>query len=125
MDEVLSSSDILVMMMPSLPETRRLMDAGRFARMKPGSIFINTARGALVDEKALYDALVSGHLQAAAIDVYETEPALPDNPLFTLPQIVTTPHTAAETYETYTSIGRITAEAVIDVLANRQPRNQL
>ncbi|CVI62266.1 phosphoglycerate dehydrogenase [Agrobacterium sp. TS43] len=125
MDEVLSSSDILVMMMPSLPETRRLMDAGRFARMKPGSIFINTARGALVDEKALYDAIVSGHLQAAAIDVYEMEPALPDNPLFTLPQIVTTPHTAAETYETYTSIGRITAEAVIDVLANRQPRNQL
>lgn len=124
-DEVIARADILCMLLPSLPETRCFMNADVFARMKNGAYFVNTARGALVDEAALADALTSGKLSGAAIDVYEREPSSADNPLFRLDRIVTTPHTAAETYETYTDIGAITATAVLDVLAGRTPKNLL
>lgn len=124
-DEVIGRADILCMLLPSLPETRRFMNADVFGRMKNGAYFVNTARGALVDESALASALSSGKLSGAAIDVYEREPSSADNPLFRLDRIVTTPHTAAETYETYTGIGAITARAVLDVLAGRVPKNLL
>ena len=124
-DEVISRADILCMLLPSLPETRRFMNADVFGRMKDGAYFVNTARGALVDEAALAGALTSGKLSGAAIDVYEREPSSAENPLFRLDRIVTTPHTAAETYETYTGIGAITATAVLDVLAGRTPKNLL
>ncbi|SCM76514.1 3-phosphoglycerate dehydrogenase [uncultured Pleomorphomonas sp.] len=124
-DEVIARSDILCMLLPSLPETRRFMNADAFGRMKDGAYFVNTARGALVDEDALAGALTSGKLAGAAIDVYEREPSSVDNPLFRLDRVVTTPHTAAETFETYTGIGAITATAVLDVLAGRTPKNLL
>ena len=124
-DEVIARADVLCMLLPNLPETRRFMNADVFARMKDGAYFVNTARGALVDEAALADALTSGKLSGAAIDVYQHEPSSADNPLFRLDRIVTTPHTAAETYETYTGIGAITATAVLDVLAGRVPKNLL
>ncbi|WP_196260118.1 phosphoglycerate dehydrogenase [Pelagibacterium limicola] len=123
--EVLSRSDIVCAMLPSLPETRHFMNAEAFECMKAGAYFINTARGALVDETALKTALDSGRLRGAAIDVYETEPVDPGNPLLNVPGLVTTPHTAAETYETYSSIGLITARAVVDALEGRVPRNLL
>ncbi len=124
-DTVLSSADILCMMLPSLPETRQFMNAEAFSKMKDGAYLINTARGALIDENALAAALESGKLRSAAIDVYETEPASPDNPLFSLPGIVTTPHTAAETYETYHGVGLLTANAILDVSAGKEPQNLL
>ena len=124
-DTVLASADILCMMLPSLPETRHFMNAENFAKMKDGAYLVNTARGALIDEKALAAALESGKLRSAAIDVYEQEPTSPDNPLFSLSGIVTTPHTAAETYETYHGVGLLTANAILDVLAGRKPRNLL
>lgn len=124
-DAVLSRSDIVCTMLPSLPETRHFMNADAFERMKRGAYFINTARGALVDEKALKAALDGGHIAGAAIDVYEREPVDPGNPLLSTARIVTTPHTAAETYETYSSIGVLTAQAVIDALEGRTPRNLL
>lgn len=124
-DEVIARADVLCMLLPNLPETRRFMNADVFAQMKDGAYFVNTARGALVDEAALADALTSGKLSGAAIDVYQHEPSSADNPLFRLDRIVTTPHTAAETYETYTDIGAITATAVLDVLAGRAPKNLL
>ncbi len=124
-DELLSHSDIVCMLLPSLKETRHFMDANAFGRMKSGAYFINTARGALVDEKALYTALDSGHLRGAGIDVYEHEPSTSDNPLFSLDNIVSTPHTAAETYETYAAVGAVTARAVLDVLAGREPECRL
>ena len=124
-DEVIARADVLCMLLPNLPETRRFMNADVFAQMKDGAYFVNTARGALVDEAALADALTSGKLSGAAIDVYQHEPSSADNPLFRLDRIVTTPHTAAETYETYTGIGAITATAVLDVLAGRVPKNLL
>ncbi|WP_226553671.1 phosphoglycerate dehydrogenase [Celeribacter naphthalenivorans] len=124
-DTVVAEADVLCMMLPSLKETHHFMNAETFAKMKDGAYFINTARGALVDEAALAEALTGGKLRAAAIDVYETEPTSVDNPLFSIPNILTTPHTAAETYETYHGVGLITAQAVLDVLAGKTPKNLL
>lgn len=122
-EEALTRGDIVSMHLPSLPETRHMMNDARFESMKRGAYFINTARGALVDEGALYRALKSGTIAGAAIDVYETEPVSADNPLFQLDNIITTPHTAAETEETYRRVGLVTAQALLDVFAGKQPDN--
>lgn len=125
LETVLSSSDVVSLHLPSLPETRRIMNDQRFAQMRPGSLFVNTARGALVDEMALVRALDSGHLAGAALDVYEVEPATSDNPLFAFQNVICTPHTAGETGETYAEIGVVTARAVLDVLDGRSPENRI
>lgn len=124
-EDILKKCDIVSMHLPHMEETHHFMNEDRFQQMKKGSYFINTSRGGLVDEKALYKALESGHLQAAAIDVYEQEPIQPTNPLFTLKNIITTPHTAAETYETYHLVGLVTAQAIIDVFQSNKPLNLL
>jgi D-3-phosphoglycerate dehydrogenase len=121
LEQLLGESDIVCLLLPSLNETRRFMNRTRFAMMKDGAYFVNTARGALVDEKALGEALTSGKLSAAAIDVYEVEPVSADNPLFRLNNVVTTPHTAAETYETYRAVGLHTAQAILDEFAGLNP----
>jgi D-3-phosphoglycerate dehydrogenase len=120
-EEVLRQSDALCLLLPSLKETHHFMNPKTFALMKKGAYFINTARGALVDEEALYSALKSGKLTAAAIDVYEVEPVSADNPLFLLPNIVTTPHTAAETFETYRNVGLHTAQSILDEFEGTNP----
>ncbi|TMV46137.1 phosphoglycerate dehydrogenase [Paenibacillus mesophilus] len=122
-DEVLSRGDIVSMHLPSLKETRHMMNDAAFAKMKRGAYFLNTARGALVDEQALYRALESRTIVGAAIDVYESEPVSADNPLFKLDNIITTPHTAAETAETYHRVGLVTAQALLDVFAGKEPAN--
>jgi phosphoglycerate dehydrogenase-like enzyme len=99
-NELLSRADILSLHVPSTAETRGTIGADAIARMKPGAILINTARGDLVDEAALAAALRSGHLAAAGLDVYAREPASADNPLFGLPDVVVTPHIAWLTPET-------------------------
>lgn len=125
LEEVLTRSDIVSMHLPSLPETQGMMNDARFASMKDGAIFINTARGALVQEEALYRALFSGKLSAAACDVFEEEPANPSNPLFTLENYIATPHTAAETFATYENVGLLTAQALLDVFDGKEPVNRL
>lgn len=124
-DEVLGRSDVVSMHLPSLKETHHMMNDEAFAKMKPGSFFVNTARGALVDEKALYRALKENKIAGAAIDVYEQEPAAADNPLFQLDNLITTPHTAAETVETYRRVSLVTAKALLDVFAGAEPANRL
>jgi D-3-phosphoglycerate dehydrogenase len=124
-DSVLRASHIVSVHLPSLPETRHTMNAAAFNKMPCGSYMINTSRGALVDEKALYEALESGHLAGAATDVYEVEPIEKSNPLLTLPNMLTMPHTGAETYETYHDIGLLTAQAIIDTFAGKKPANLL
>lgn len=124
-EDVLRQADIVCMLLPSLAETRQFMNDNTFPMMKDKAYFINTARGALVDEKALKTALETGKLTAAAIDVYEREPSSADNPLFKLDNTLTTPHTAAETYETYDEIGLFTAQAILDVFAGKAPQNLL
>ncbi|UQZ86294.1 D-3-phosphoglycerate dehydrogenase [Paenibacillus konkukensis] len=124
-DEVLRTSDIVSMHLPSLPETHHMMSDEQFAMMKPSAYFINTARGALVDETALYRALSGRVIAGAAIDVYEKEPVSADNPLFQLDNLVSTPHTAAETFETYHKVGLVTAQAILDVFAGKEPLHLL
>jgi D-3-phosphoglycerate dehydrogenase len=99
-----------------MPETRHTMNAYAFAKMKEGAFFINTGRGALVDDSALYDALKSGKLASAASDVFDPEPPLPDNKLFTLENFICTPHWGSDTIETIQKVGVITAQATVDVV---------
>lgn len=121
LDTLLAQSDVVSLHLPSTPETRHLIDADRIAKMKTGAYLINTARGALVDEKALYDALVAGKLSGAGLDVYEQEPVTEDNPLFTLPNTVLAPHVSALTYETNYNGGIICAQSIIRVAQGGKP----
>ncbi len=95
LDELLAQADILSIHVPLLESTRNLVNADAIAKMKDGAVIINTSRGGVVDEKALYDALVSGKLYGAGLDTHAKEPPDPDNPLFTLNQVVVTPHSGA------------------------------
>jgi D-3-phosphoglycerate dehydrogenase len=95
--EGLEQADIVTLHLPSNETTRGLVDAQFLARMKPGAVLINTARGTLVQEEALLAALRSRHLAAAGLDVFHQEPVDPANPLLQLPNVVITPHVAAAT----------------------------
>ncbi len=92
---LLSRADIVVCMLPLTPGTRSLIDAAVFAAMKPGAAFVNLSRGEVVDEAALVDALRSGQLSGATLDVFAHEPLAPDHPLWTLPGVLITPHLAS------------------------------
>jgi len=100
LDALLRESDVVSLHLPLTAETKRLIDAAAIARMKPGAVLVNTARGALVDEAALAEALARGHLGAAGLDVFEAEPVLADSPLLDLDNVVVTPHVAWLTQET-------------------------
>ena len=95
-EQVLAEADVVSVHMPLTPATRNLIGAAEFARMKPGAVLINTARGGVVDEAALLAALKNGHLGGAGIDVLATEPPPPDHPLLIadLPNLIVTPHVA-------------------------------
>lgn len=121
LDEVLHTSDYILIHLPVTPETKNIINDANIAKMKDGAYVINTARAPLVDEKAMYDALVSGKLRGYATDVYNKEPADISNPLFSLPNFIGTPHSAGETYENYRDTGIATARAVIDVFDGREP----
>lgn len=100
LDELLATADIVSLHVPLVPETELLIDAAALARMKPGAILVNTARGGLVDEAALIAALGSGRLRAAGLDVFADEPVPPDNRLLALDNVVLMPHVAWLTPET-------------------------
>lgn len=96
-EEVIETSDFVSLHLPLTPATRHILSADVIARMKPGAIVINTARGGLIDDAALAEALASGHLLAAGLDVFEGEPIGPDHALCAMPNVMLTPHISAGT----------------------------
>ena len=101
LEEVLRTSDFVSLHIPLLPSTRQCIGARELSLMKPTAFLINTARGAVVDEQALADAVNQGVIAGAGVDVYGTEPAVLDNPVFTAPRILCTPHSAALTPDSW------------------------
>ncbi|TMR06928.1 hydroxyacid dehydrogenase [Actinomadura soli] len=101
LDDLLRASDIVSVHVPLTGRTRHLLDADKLALLPPDAIVVNTARGAVIDEAALMDALASGHLGGAGLDVFEEEPVEPDNPLLALGNVVVMPHVAWLTGETW------------------------
>jgi D-3-phosphoglycerate dehydrogenase len=116
LDSVLSRCDILTLHVPLTDETRELIGARELAKLKPGSRVINCARGGLINEPALADALKSGHLAGAALDVFEQEPPPADHPLLTAPHLVCTPHLGASTVEAQRSVAIEAAQLLADFL---------
>lgn len=94
LDLALGAADVVVLTLPLTDRTAGMMDTGRFAALRPGAILVNVARGGLVQEQALLDALRSGHLAGAGLDVAPVEPLPPDHPLWSMPNVVVTPHIA-------------------------------
>jgi phosphoglycerate dehydrogenase-like enzyme len=101
LEEILATCDIVTLHLPLMTETRHLIDAAALRRMKPSAILVNAARGGIVDEAALYDALAAGRLLAAGIDVFEEEPPKEKLRLAELPNVVLTPHIAAGTRDAF------------------------
>jgi phosphoglycerate dehydrogenase-like enzyme len=123
LDTLFRESDFLTVNCPLTESTRRLVDESRFALMKPTAYFINTARGPIVDERALYDALASGRIAGAGIDVFEVEPTPPDNPLLSLDNLIVTPHHICLTDECIDTVAACVFSACRDVAAGRVPKH--
>lgn len=122
LDELFATADVVSLHCPLTPATRGLVNAARLARMKPTAILVNTARGDIVDEGALIDALTEGRLFGAGLDVFVGEPGI-DPRLLTCPRLTLAPHIGSATTETRTAMAQLCADAVIAVLSGRRPGN--
>ncbi len=123
LEELLGRSHVVSLHTPLTEATRGLIGAAEFALMRSDAILVNTSRGAVVDSEALVDALTAGEIQAAAIDVHESEPLAPGHPLMEFDSVVLTPHLAWYSEESYEELKRRTVANVVDVCAGRAPRN--
>src|SRR5919106_409100 len=121
MAELLHRSDVITVHTPLTAQTRNLLGRAQLEATKPGAFVLNVARGGIVDEAALADALASGHLAGAAVDVFSTEPMTPDNPLRAAPNLVLTPHLGASTAEAQDRVGLEMAEQVLMALSGVTP----
>jgi D-3-phosphoglycerate dehydrogenase len=121
LDELLARADVISLHLALNDETRGLIDARRLAQAKPGVILVNTARGALVDEAALLDALRSGHIRHAGLDVFLAEPLKPDHPLAQMDQVTLTSHAAFRTLEASETLMRRAIDIAGRIVAARAP----
>jgi glyoxylate reductase len=120
---LLAEADFVSLHVPLLPETRGLFNAKMFSQMKPTSFLINTARGPVVDEAALVQALENKQIAGAALDVYENEPKI--HPGLKRPNVVLAPHIASASLDTRTKMARMAAENVVALFKGRRPANIL
>jgi len=123
LDDLLSRSDVVTLHPRVTEETKGIMNAETFAKMKQGAIFVNTARGPLVDYDALYEALTSGHLGSAMLETFAVEPVPADWPLLQLPNVTLTPHIAGASVRTVTYAAEMAAEEVRRYIAGLPPVN--
>ncbi len=122
-DEVVSRADFLSLHCPVLDDTRGMVDKDFLAKAKKGAFLVNTARGELVDEAALLDALKSGQLRGAALDALRSEPPAADDPLLALDNVIVTPHTGAHADSATNAMGRGALDDCLAVLGGGKPRN--
>jgi len=121
--ELLQQADFICLTLPLTAETEGLIGAEEFALMRPESIFINISRGKVVDETALIEALRTGQIRAAGLDVFEREPLQTDSPLLTLNNVVATPHMGSATNETREAMARCAVDNLLMALAGERPKN--
>ena len=121
LNSLLSECDLVTLHVPLTEETKHLIGKAELASMKKDAILVNTSRGGVVDEAALYDALKSGRLSGAGLDVWETEPPPKDHPLLELPNVVATPHAAGGTLDTQVRSSMQVAQQVVDALRGKPP----
>ncbi len=117
--EALGEADFVTLHMPGQPDGAPVLGRAEFAAMKPGAYLVNTARGTLVDEDALFDALTGGHLRGAGLDVTRQEPPQPDNPLLGLENLVLTPHMASLTEEGVARMAMASVQNCLDAIDGR------
>jgi glyoxylate reductase len=123
LDELLREADFVVVTVPLNAETRGMFGAREFALMKPTSVFVNVARGPVVDEAALYDALQAGRPWAAGLDVFDNEPIRADHPLLSLPNLVATPHVGSGTTRTRVLMATTAAHNLVAALSGQPVPN--
>ena len=121
-EDLLERSDVVTLHIRLTAETARLIDARALARMRPGAYLINTARGEVVDEQALIEALSSGALGGAALDTYDQEPLPAGSPLRRLSNVLLSPHVAGQTSAALVRVAICAAQAILDEFAGRQPK---
>ena len=121
LEEVFRQSDFVSVNCPLTDDTRGLVNAERLALMKPTAFLINTARGPIVDQSALTEALTSKRIAGAGLDVFQDEPSAADDKLFGLPNVIVTPHSLCWTDQCFADIGAADIRAVVDVLAGEAP----
>lgn len=122
LDSLLAESDIVSLHVPLNEETRHMINSETLSKMKKGSFLINTARGAVVNEHDLVEALKSGHLAGAALDVFDNEPNISAE-LLSLPNVITTPHIASATHEARDKMGEMAVSAILDCLEGKIPES--
>jgi len=125
LDAAVARADFITIHCPKTPETTGLFDAARLAHMKRTAFIVNTARGGIIDEKALYDVLKANRIAGAALDVFDQEPTPQDNPLLTLPNFIAAPHVAGVTREAVDRMGVAAVENILSVLDGKPIRDNV
>ncbi|MCT7376655.1 C-terminal binding protein [Chelativorans salis] len=123
LDELIARSDVISLHLPLRPSTEKMISRERIAAMQPGTVIVNTSRGGLIDEESLVEALQSGHLGGAGLDVFADEPPAPDHPLLSTPNTVLSDHTAWYSEESVAELQTKAAQEVARVFAGEAPKH--